>query len=408
VLILGQLLLDPEQPPVPGWLVVADGRIVDLGHRADGAPPANCGVDGPTIGDDELLVVPGFIDAHMHLPQIECVGCDGLDLLEWLDRIIFPAESGWHEMSVVRRHVDLAVRRLRAAGTLGAAAFASPVAAAMPPMLDALGGHGVRFVVGQALMDRHAPHALIDEPLWRPTGARMPDVELSVNPRFAISCTDALLAEAAAFAATLDRPLIHTHLAESLPECDRVGELFPDDPSYTAVYDRHGLLGDRTLLAHAVHLDDADWRLIAERNSTVVHCPQANLFLRSGLFDLRAARDHGVRVALGSDIAAGCDLAMPRVARSMIEVAKVRSMTVDPEAAASIPSPADAWRMITEGNADALGWVDGGRIAVGARAELLLLRLPFPIDDRHLVGRMIHGWENDWIFRRIDAPVASR
>jgi guanine deaminase len=164
------------------------------------------------------------------------------------------------------------------------------------------------------------------------------------------------------------------------------------------VYDRHGLLTERTLLAHCVHLDDEQWSLIAERRSVVVHCPGANTFLGSGRFDLDAARAHGVRLALGSDVAAGCDLAMPRVGRAMIEVAKTRAM--DGGAAVHVPAPAEVWELITQGNADALGFTDGGRLEAGAAADLLVLRLPFGPDE-HLVGRLIHTWRDDYIAHRI-------
>ena len=182
-------------------------------------------------------------------------------------------------------------------------------------------------------------------------------------------------------------------------------QLFTNDPNYTSVYDRHGLLTDRTLLAHCLHLNDDEWRLIAQRRSVVVHCPSANTFLKSGVFDLNAIRAHDVRLALGSDIAAGPDLAMPRVARAMIEVAKMRSMTIDRNA--HIPTPAEAWNLITRGNADALGWTDAGRLEMGAAADLLVLQLPFDVDE-HLIGRLIYTWRDDYIALRIVAGRSVR
>ncbi len=134
--------------------------------------------------------------------------------------------------------------------------------------------------------------------------------------------------------------------------------------------------------------------MIAARDCVVVRCPQANAFLQSGLFDARSARDHGVRIALGSDIAAGCDFAMPRVARSMIECDKLRASAID--ATCPVTTPEEAWRTITEGNADALEWHDSGRLAVGAHADLLVLRPEFDVDP-HLIGRLIHGWRDRWI-----------
>lgn len=196
--------------------------------------------------------------------------------------------------------------------------------------------------------------------------------------------------------------MIQTHLAETAAECDRVRELFPDDVHYTSVYDRCGLLTPRTLLAHCVHLSPREWEVIRERQSVVVHCPTANTFLCSGLFDLDAAREHGVRLALGSDVAAGPDIAMPRVARAMIEVAKLRALTINPRA--HVPTPIEAWHLITRGNAEACGWTDAGKLERGAAADLLVLSGPFERDE-HLIGRLIYGWDESWITARIVAGV---
>lgn len=393
LILHGLLLRDPAVPPAPGWLAIDQGRIVDLG---EGSPP-----EAPHALDESTalpLICPGFIDAHLHLPQIDAVGVDGLDLLDWLDTTIYPAELRWADPDFARRQVESASVRLLAAGTLGYAAFLSSHFHGYECVVRA--GHRLplRAMVGQALMDRNAPAGLLTGERTRLAVSKRSRVACSVNPRFAVSCSEAMLAEAATRASQTQGALIHTHLAESRRECELVATLFPDAPHYTAVYDRHGLLGERTLLAHALHLHDDEWRLIALRRSVVVHCPTANIFLQSGLFNLGAARQHGVRLALGSDIAAGPDLAMPRIARAMIQTAKVRRMTIDPDA--PIPSPAEAWRLITEGNADALGWTDAGRLAIGAAADLLVLRAPVEIDDQ-LLGRLIYNWDDRWIAHRV-------
>jgi len=196
-------------------------------------------------------------------------------------------------------------------------------------------------------------------------------------------------------------PVVQTPFPEPPAEVELVRELFPDDPHYTGVYDRHGLLTDRTILAHGVHLTAPEWALIRERGSVVAHCPTANLFLKAGLFDLRAAREHGARLALGSDVAGGPDVAMPRVARSMIDTAKARELLTG--AAQPIPTPAEAWRLITRGNAEALGWEDAGRLEVGAAADLLALRAPEAWMDEHLIGRLLYGWSAELIDARVIA-----
>lgn len=390
MIIRGLLLNDPQEPPTPGWLAIEDGRIAEAG---EGAPREKA-----TLGDERSIISPGFIDAHLHLPQIDSVGLDGLDLLDWLERIIFPAEMRWSDEDFAATQIREAYRRMLRAGTLGYAAFLTSHFHGYQQTVRAGYDMPLRGYVGQSMMDRHAPPELLGHDLTRIARSEKARVTASVNPRFAVACTDDMLETARK--KIREDSVIHTHLAESRRECDMVRKLFPNDPHYTAVYDRHGLLTPRTLLAHAVHLSREEWELIAQRGCSVVHCPGANVFLQSGVFDLRAAREHGVRVALGSDIAAGPDIAMPRVAQAMIETAKMRKMTLDPKAI--VPSPAEVWHTITRGNAEALGWDDAGTLDVGAAADLLVLRLPasFAIDE-HLIGRMVYGWDDAWIAARI-------
>ncbi len=389
MLLRGRLLVDAAQPPARGWLTIEDGRIHEIGT---GKPPEKA-----VAGDADTLICPGFIDAHLHFPQIDCIGYDGLDLLAWLERIIYPAELRWEDEDISGKQIREAYQRMLQAGTLGYAAFLTSHFHGYEQAVRA--GHTLplRGFVGQSMMDRHAPEGLLNQKLTRIARSERSRVTASVNPRFAVACSEEILE--AAHKKIRDDSIVHTHLAESQRECEMVRELFPDDANYTAVYDRFGLLGPRTLLAHAVHLAKAEWELIAQRGCSVVHCPGANVFLQSGVFDLHSAREHGVRVALGSDIAAGPDIAMPRVARAMIETAKMRKMTLDPKAI--VPTPVEAWHIITRGNADALGWDDAGRIETGAAADLLLLRVPFDLDDEHLIGRLLYSWRDEWIDRRI-------
>ena len=360
-------------------------------------------------GNEHTVICPAFIDAHIHLSQIDAVGFSGLELLDWLDQVIYPAEIAWAQLDHAVAQASEAYRRMIAGGTLGYAGYLTSHQHSLIAVTRAAHQLPLRAIAGQVLMDRHAPEALLNHEAARLSRSDRGRMETSVNPRFAITCSDALLKDAAARAATrlsregtIDPAFIQTHLAETAAEVQRVAELFPDDPNYTSVYDRHGLLTPRTLLAHCVHLSDDEWRLIAQRQSVVVHCPTANTFLNAGTFDLTAARDHGVRLALGSDVAAGPDMSMPRVARAMIETARVRAMATG-NGAAYVPSPAEAWHMITAGNADALGFSDAGRLEVGAPADLLLIKPPFDIEpgDKHFIGRLLYTWRDDCIVQRI-------
>ena len=228
---------------------------------------------------------------------------------------------------------------------------------------------------------------------------------MELNPRFALSCTSAML-ERTGNDAAQSGAFVHTHLAETQDECAAAMAAFPDALHYADVYDMHGLLGPRTLLAHCLHLSQPEWQLIAERGSAVVHCPTANTFLGAGVFDMRSAMEHGIRVGMGSDVAAGPEISMPRVARAMLDVARLRRAMIDADAI--VPTTAQAWHMMTQGNADILGWHDTGRIAIGASADLLVLRPPFAIDpgDCQWISRLLYQWDDRWIAERILAGRA--
>ncbi len=352
----------------------------------------------PECGDSDSLICPGFIDTHLHLPQIDSIGHDGLELLDWLKQVIYPAESRWEDASFAEAMAVRAHMRMLQSGTTGYGGYLTSHLNAAVALLKASHEIPLRAIAGQMLMDRNAPDELLGQQLSRLSKSERGRAELSVNPRFAICCSDELLDIAREKAASIDDAFIQTHLAETKNECETIAELFPDDANYTEVYDRHGLLTERTLLAHCLHLDSAQWQLIAKRQCVVVHCPTANAFLNSGVFDLKAAKSFGVRLALGSDVAAGPEFAMPIIARSMIETAKMRAGSIDPDA--YIPSPEEAWELITRGNADALGWSDSGRIEVGAFADLLLLKLPFEIDE-HLIEQLLYTWDDKYISNRV-------
>ncbi len=404
MLIQGLLLRDPSQPPTPGWLRVERGRIAELG---EGDPSRS---RRPDAGGPGRIICPAFIDAHTHLPQFPAVGCDGMELLAWLDRVVYPAERWWGAGGW-RNVLGAALHGLVREGTLGFAAYLTSHAEASRGALDVLARTGLRGVAGRVQMDRGAPDDLTAEDRWRREQRPIPcavmdvaalrgaRVEASANPRFAPACSEELLAEVGWLRGERPGLVVQTHLAEDRAEVEAVSRLFPDSPHYLGVYERAGLLGERTLLAHCCHLVADEWARIASSRSVVVHCPTANVFLRSGVFDLTAARDHGVRLALGSDVAAGADVAMPRVARAMIETAKLRQMLTGKVGV--VPTPEEAWRLITRDNAEAVGWPDAGLIEVGASADLLVLRPPETWLDEHLIGRLLYGWESGLIEARV-------
>lgn len=398
-------------PGRPGWIRVQSGQIAEIG---EGSPPHDAGdrptVFGQTTRGGVRILIPAFIDAHLHIPQFDSVGCDGMPLHVWLDRVAFPAEQ-WFGAGAWGPMTRGAIRRLIHEGTFGFAGYLSTHGEASAGSAGLLAASGLRCVVGRVAMDREAPDDLTaydrdraamrppPSPLLpRPFGRRR--LHVSANPRSAMTCSEELLAEVGWLRREAPGLIIQTHLAESADEAARVRALFPGDADATAALDRLGVIGPGTLLAGCSRLTGEEWDILARRGAVAVHCPTADLFLQAGLFDLGAARARGVRVALGSDVGAGSDRSMPRVARAMIETAQARALAGIADRA-EVPTPADAWRMITTWNADALGWSDGGRLAVGAQADVLALRVPETWMDQHLLGRLLYGWSPGLIEARV-------
>lgn len=394
MLITGTLLLPDHRVGrngvrlAAGSLLVRNGRIAEV---REGDP-----ADEPDLGGDDTLILPGFIDAHLHLPQFDSIGEDGMELLEWLERVVYPAEARWADPDFAGAMALRACRHLAPFGTTGIAAYLTVHHEASLAAARAVEAFGLRAVVGQTLMDREAPadltrpalRLLAEADAFVESLKGRTRIEAAVTPRFAIACTPELLAGAGAIAKRTGS-IVQTHLAETEVECRRVAELFDGTP-YTEVYERAGLLGERTILGHGIRLDAAQRATLARTRSVIAHCPTANAFLRAGSMDRAGLLRDGVRLALGSDIAGGPDRSMVRVARAMLETAKARGDNP--------PDAAECWRQITAGNADALGWADSGRIAPTAWADLVLVTPDVPWRDApDPLARLLYAWDDRWI-----------
>ncbi|MFG0325807.1 MAG: amidohydrolase family protein [Phycisphaerales bacterium JB037] len=398
MIIAGWLMLPDEGRSVRlelGFIEVRDGHIteVELGDP----------VFMPDRGGPGTIICPGFIDAHVHLPQFPCIGAHGMELLDWLARVIFPAEARWEDAAVAAAQAEASIRAMLSFGTTSFAAYATVHHAGARAAIRVGHEFGVRAMIGQVLMDREAPAELIrpaEQLLEEASQLRgLGRVEAAITPRFAISCTPELLAGAGRLSAELRAP-IQTHLAETERECERVTELF-GGTRYAKIYDEAGLLNDRTILGHGIRLDEEDRGLLRARGSVIAHCPTANLFLGAGSLDRAATDKAGVRLALGSDVAGGPDRSMVRVARAMLETARWRD-----DAA---PSPGECWWQITAGNAGALGFADAGRLATGQPADLVLIEPDAPLglgaegatDPRDPLAALLYGWDDRWVRRTL-------
>lgn len=375
-----------------GWLEVNGPLIVKRGigncpHQAD-------------LGDDQTLISPGFIDAHVHLPQFDIIGAEGMTLLDWLQTAVFPAEAHWEDPTFAEAMIARVYRQFISFGTTSFLAFATVHHRSAILAMEMARAHGFRCAIGQVLMDRNAPEEVIrpaaqlageaEKILTWPDDKAASRVSGALAPRFAISCSEALL-EAAGRLAKRFNPLIETHLAETRQECELAKRLFPNSANYAQVYERFGLITPKTLLGHCVWIDDVERRLLSHRQSIAVHCPTANTFLRSGTFDLHSARASNVRLALGSDVGGGPERSMIRVAKAALDTAIHRQ---DPP-----PTAAQMWWQLTAGNAQALGWENFiGRMEPGMEADLCVIRPSIPWQSApDPLAAVFHAWDDRWI-----------
>lgn len=359
--------------------VDASGRLVEVGAWHAGAP-------GEHVVDlRPWVVMPGLVDLHVHLPQIPNAGLgSGLDLLTWLDRYIFPIERAF-DRDAAEAEVPVALRALAAAGTTTMVAYAALWPDSTDAAFEAAEAHGIRAVIGKVMMDRvtYDPDIRADTILERSlqqsadlcarwNGRDDGRLRYAFTPRFAISCSAEMLRESARLADE-GGAYWQTHLAEDAHECDQVRELFPEARDYLDVYERAGGLGERAILAHAIHLSASEIARLAASGSAVAHCPASNLFLSSGMMRTARYREAGIRVGLGSDLAAGPELSIFTVMRAAAVTQRVLVLGRDVDDAAQL-DPLDWLRMGTLDGARALGLEDRiGTLEVGKEADLIVV-----------------------------------
>ena len=266
------------------------------------------------------VVLPGLIDTHVHYPQVRVLGALGMPLLEWLERCALPEECRLADTTYARDVARDFVFGLTSAGTTTALVFGSHFAAAVDLLFEEAARVGLRVTSGLVVSDRLLPEPLLTTPertydeavalaaRWHGTGR----ARYAVTPRFSYSAGEALLDACAAVVKDVTDVWFTSHVNEHPAEVAQVAALFPEAAHYVDTYDRHGLLGERSVLAHNVHATDAELEVLAGRGSSVAHCPSSNSALGSGLFPLRRHVEHGVRVALGSDVGAGSGFSLLR------------------------------------------------------------------------------------------------
>lgn len=358
-----------------GAVLLDDGVVRDVGDYAEVA-----GRHPEAAVDDRrgAIIVPGLVDTHVHYPQVPAIGAVGMRLLAWLERRALPEEARYADAAYADVRAAAFLRLLAANGTTTAMVFGAHFAPAMDAFFRAAARSGLRIVAGLCVSDRNLTSALHTTPeralaqglhlarRWHGHGR----LAYAVTPRFAVSCGEAMLAACGELLAALPGLYLTSHVNESVEEIAAVRSLHAAATDYLDAYDRFGLVGRRTLLAHDVHPGERELTRLAEAGAAVAHCPTSNLMLGSGLFPLARHLDLGIRVALGSDVGAGVGFGLFKEALAAHQIQMLRG---DGE-------PLDAARTLylaTAAGARALGMEQRvGDLAPGKQADLVVLRPP--------------------------------
>ena len=313
-----------------GALTVEDGLV----RKAGEAGPLIASLPHGTPVEDHRphLILPGFIDPHIHFPQTQVIGSFGAQLLEWLRKYTFVEEQKFADPAHCARNARFFFDELLRNGTTTAVAFCSVHAQSAEAFFAESERRNTLMLAGKVLMDRNAPEALRDTPergyeetkalinKWHKSGRQ----RYAIAPRFAVTSTPAQLEAAGALAREHKDCHIETHLSENKAEIALVRELFPWSRDYTDVYAHYGLLGPKTLLGHCIHLSARERAVLSDMRSVAVFCPTSNLFIGSGLFDWRATRDAGVRIGVATDVGGGTSYSMLRTAAEAYKVLQLQ------------------------------------------------------------------------------------
>ena len=351
-----------------GAILIEDGII-----RATGDYTA-LREDGLTeIDHRPHLILPGFIDPHIHFPQVQVIASWGAQLLDWLNNYTFPAEAQFadpaHSADMAGRFLNL----LTAHGTTSAVAFCSVHPASAEALFTAAEARDMAIIAGKVMMDRNARPDVQDTAQtgyddsksllqrWHGRGRQ----RYAITPRFAITSSPEQMHAAGTLAAEHPACHVQTHMSENLDEIALTKQLYPSARDYLDVYEEYGLLGENLLLGHCIHLEPREIARMAETGSRAVFCPTSNLFLGSGLFDAAGLRDAGIVSGIATDVGGGTSYSMLQTLNEGYKVLQMRGQKLTPFA---------GFHWATRGNAQALGMTDRiGTLASGSDADLVVL-----------------------------------
>ncbi|NCA84505.1 MAG: guanine deaminase [Clostridia bacterium] len=353
-----------------GLLLVEAGKVVAAGDYDELAGEA---IGAEIVDYGHCLIVPGFVDAHVHSVQTKAIASFGKELLDWLDSYIFPAETLFEQPDYARIHTRFFLKQLLKNGTTTAVVYSSVHAAAAEALFEEAAKLNMRLIGGNTWMDRNAPEELclpaeasfeLSEQLIKKYHNQQ-RLHFALTPRYAITSSPKSLRMVAHLFETRSDLYLQTHISENLKEIETVHHYYPDRRNYLDVYDYFGLLSPRTLLGHGIHLTSEELKRVADSKTKIVHCPSSNLFLGSGLLDFYRMQRSGIELAMGSDVGAGTSFSMLQTLQDAYKVSALKGEPLN---------AMDAFYSITLGGAKAL-LLDGmiGNFDIGKEADFVVI-----------------------------------
>lgn len=362
----------------------AQGKILCCGNFSD--VKKGCGEGVAVEYFDDSVIIPGLIDCHLHMPQLDQRGKHGATLLNWLTKYIFPAEMSFKDLHIVEDVAKRFFKKLILNGATTSVVYVTVHPDATDLAFEIAKETGLRIIMGKVMMDQYAPKGLdettkasIDNSLklyekWH--GKCDGKLQYAFTPRFAPTCSEKLWKEVGLLMSQT-KAYMQTHISETIGEVDRVRELFPEYMDYTDLLEKNNCLTPRTLLAHAIHVSPNECRRIARTGTKIVHCPTSNTFLKSGRMPIEMIEAAGITYGLGTDIGAGPSMSLFSCMRHSDYV----------QTKISVP-PVTAFYSATLGGAKVLSLEDKvGNFEVGKQADFCVIDVK-KIDPRYMLSEL--------------------
>jgi len=354
-------------------------KIIDVGNFSD--LRSSWDISNNLIHFRDRLIMPGFVDTHVHYPQYKVIASYGTSLLEWLNKYTFVEEQRFSDEAYADQIANLFLDELIKNGTTSVMTFCTSFKQSVEAFFKAAENRNLRMVAGKVMMDRHAPDELCDNPdnsysdskelieKWHNKGR----LRYAVTPRFAPTSSSSQLKQAARLLNEYPSDdqtkgvLLQTHLNENDEEIAWVNDLFPDSNSYFGVYEDHGITGNRSVFGHCIHNTEEEYQRMAKTGSKVSLCPTSNLFLGSGLFELEKLESYGIDVSLASDVGGGDSFSMFKVMNEAYKICRLNDFNLD---------PIKAFYLTTLGAAKVLDMNDSiGNFEVNKEADFIVIDL---------------------------------